>query len=195
MARARLIAVAVAAIAACAPQDEAYSRDAAVLAAKSRFGSVGNISFYEVPSRGVIRDSVILWLSAVGIDSAGERGLVRLLRRSGPGPLKLLVSGPVPAKTYRVLENALERNEGRGLSHVDLLFVAPDEHRGALRGPAEAAGVRLSFVSFAEAAARARGLGEGNPAGVSEGRAEPIPGDESRTVQEPKLAAPKRRAK
>ena len=171
----RLIVLAVAAIAACTPSDEDYSKAAAVAAAKSQFGRTASISFYEIPSRGVVRDSLALWVSFVGIDTAGERGLVRMLQKSGPGPLKLLVSGPVPAKSYRIVKSALERSKGRDLSHVQLLFVGPEKYRGELREAARAAGVRLSFVSFAEALTRASALGEGSPRRLFEGRLEPGP--------------------
>jgi hypothetical protein len=172
---ARLIVFAVAAIAACAPSDADYSKAAAVAAAKSHFGSVARISFYEIPSRGVVRDSLALWVSFVGIDTAAERGLVRMLHKSGPGPLKLLVSGPVPSKSYRITKSALEQSKGRGLSHVQLLFVGPEKYRGALKEAAVAAGVRLSFLSYAEALARASALREGAPRGRLERRLEPVP--------------------
>jgi len=169
----RLIVFAVAAIAACTPSDADYSKAAAVAAAKSQFGRTAKISFYEIPSRGVVRDSLALWVSFAGIDTAGERGLVRMLQKSGPGPLKLLVSGPVPAKSYRIIKSALEQNEGRSLSHVQLLFVGPEKYRGELREAAVAAGVRLSFVSFAEALKLESALGAGSPRGLLEGRLEP----------------------
>jgi hypothetical protein len=154
----RLIVLAVAAIAACTPSDADYSKAAAVAAAKSQFGRTAKISFYEIPSRGVVRDSLALWVSFVGIDTAGERGLVRMLQKSGPGPLKLLVSGPVPAKSFRIVKSALEQNE---------------EYRDELREAAVAAGVRLSFVSFAEALKLESALGEGSPRARFAGRREP----------------------
>jgi hypothetical protein len=169
----RLIVLAVAAIAACTPSDADYSKAAAVAAAKSQFGRTAKISFYEIPSRGVVRDSLALWVSFVGIDTAGERGLVRMLQKSGPGPLKLLVSGPVPAKSFRIVKSALEQNEGRRLSHVQLLFVGPEKYRDELREAAVAAGVRLSFVSFAEALKLESALGEGSPRARFAGRREP----------------------
>jgi len=169
----RLIVLAVAALAACTPSDADYSKAAAVAAAKSQFGQLAKISFYEIPSRGVVRDSLALWVSFAGIDTAGERGLVRMLQKSGPGPLKVLVSGPVPAKSFRIVKSALEQSEGRRLSHVQLLFVGPEKYRDELREAAVAAGVRLSFVSFAEALKLESALGAGPPRGLLAGRREP----------------------
>jgi hypothetical protein len=171
----RVIAVALAAIAACAPSDGSYSRDAVVRAAQARFGGAAELRLYEIPARGLLIDSVVVWLSMLGFDTAGERALVRRIQRSGPAPMSLLVTGPAPAKTYRLLKNALERNKGRDLRHLHLLFIASDRYRGALNRPAQEAGVRLLFLSFAEAAAQSRTLEQGFAEAAPEGRAEPVP--------------------
>jgi hypothetical protein len=194
MTRVAAIALIAMSVVACAPTDDHYTRGAAQSVAETRFGRAADVTFFEVASTGLVRDTAVLWLATLGINTSSERGLVKLLRRSGPRTLKLLVSGPAPDKTYRILKNAFEAMEGRDLSHVHLVFVGPERQRTGLQRIAAEVGVRFTFVSFSEAAPPPEGRREPAPPGPEEGaeaprRAEGDPtlerGAESRGGAEP----------
>lgn len=153
-----LLLAAVALLAtACARSDGAFSRERVGDAAKGYFHGPQEVVYYEVASSGLLRDTAVTWLSRLGITTASERGLVRALARSAGGPLRLVISGPVPVKTAQIVQSALEGLRVRDPKRIEILVVGPESQRLALDRIGSAAGVRLHFVSFREAAGRGEG--------------------------------------
>jgi hypothetical protein len=137
------------ALGACAPRDPTYDKLRAMSAAQAHFGRTDEVKFFEVASAGALRDSAVVALSVLGMSTSAEDSLAALIERAGPRPVRLAVTGPVPAKTYRVLLGVLDRSAGRGLSNVQLLLIGPPDQAAELREAALAAGMHFHFIPFA----------------------------------------------
>lgn len=147
MVRARpgaLVAVLVLA-AGCSFPDESYSRGEAIKVATQHFRGQ-DVEYYDVVSAGVGRDTIFVWLSALGWATQAQKRLARVLTQQGRGPLRLAISGPVPAKTYQILRGALDRSKGKDLKHVQILCIGRNSDRVALERAAAAAGAQLTLL-------------------------------------------------
>lgn len=129
----------------CSNANTEYSRLEALALAKRHFQGQG-VQYYDVVSAGVGRDTIFVWMSALGYESSARKRLSKVLRSSGPQRLNLAISGPVPAKTYQIARGALESAGGLDLDHVHVLLIGSNGDRTSLLQAAGSSGVHLTLL-------------------------------------------------
>lgn len=116
----------------------------AAIAARS-FG--GHFEYFYVPAPGVPADRA--YAGVVTLSPAElARQLAQRLAPARKRPVRILVSGPSPARTDRVILDALTRFAPGSLAHLDLLFVGQSASAARIREAVLARGGRFQAVDY-----------------------------------------------
>jgi hypothetical protein len=130
----------------CALRAHHYSFEQARQLTFEHFGRDSGAVLYELPSFGIVNDSVDVWVSYLHFPSADERSVGAMLRAADGKRLMIGFHGPTPWRLRRLFLGGLRRAQGSDLGGVSVLYFGQSDDRRAVETAAAAAGVDLTFI-------------------------------------------------
>ena len=116
-------------------------------AASHAFG--GGFDYLFVHSAGPIADDAFIRMSDLAGPSTLSRQLAARLAPGASHSLRMMVSGPNPEKTVRVILDALDIHRGTRLPHLELMYLGESEFAPHVQRAVESIGAKFRFASFA----------------------------------------------
>ena len=115
-------------------------------AATAAFG--GRFDYVYVPGGGRLADEAFLAMSRVAGPQKIARDLATLMAPAETRQVRVLVTGPTPAKTLRVVVDALSFFEGRKIPHLELLYLGHPSHEAQIARAVSEVGGEFRFVAY-----------------------------------------------
>lgn len=123
------------------PSDVNARADAAARA----FG--GSFQYLYVPSTGALEDAAFVAASKVS-PSDMARELATKMAPAELKPVRIMVTGPSPEKTARVILDALSFHRDGGLPHLEFLFLGDAATAARIRPVIEAKGGHFRYAPY-----------------------------------------------
>ncbi len=142
-----LLAVAALAVSGCAattaPPDDT---DLRLQAASHAFG--GRYEYLVIRSSGPLADRLFTNVAGITGPSDMARDLATRLAPAELQPVRILVTGPDPEKTLKVIRDALGFHRKSRLPHLEFLFLGEPAQEAEVRALVEATGGRMRFAPY-----------------------------------------------
>ena len=112
-------------------------------------GFDGSFGYLYVESVGTFGDDAFMVLSKVAGNTLVARDLADRLRPAATMPVRMMVTGPVDAKTVQVITDAFEAMGGTALPELQFMYIGDPAYEASVRELVERVGGRFLFVAAA----------------------------------------------